>query len=111
MKLLWGVLSSVGANPLRASNNAAFSHPATMSLAGNDAELAEKEGVVNFVERRCQIRVQDPRPPRLALQRVVERHGRVLAAAPRPELVELRASNRASHSGSSACLTRAWRHR
>ena len=30
-----GVPSSVGANPLPASNTPAFSHPAIMSLAGN----------------------------------------------------------------------------
>jgi hypothetical protein len=31
----WGVPSSVGANPLPASNTPAFSHPAIISLAGN----------------------------------------------------------------------------
>ena len=77
----WGVPSSVGANPLPASNTPAFSHPAIMSLAGNDAELFEKEGVPDFVECRSQVRVQDPRPLReLRLQRHVERPGRVLAA-------------------------------
>ncbi len=65
--------------------------------------------MADFVECRRQVRVQDPRPPRLAFQREVERPGRVLAAAPRPEPVT-RASNRASHSGSSAFLTRAWWH-
>src|SRR5207253_2415301 len=53
------------------------------------AELAEKEGVVNFVECRGQVRVQDPRPLGLALQRGVERLGRVLTAPTRPEPVRV----------------------
>ena len=39
-----GVPSSVGANPLPASNTPAFSHFAIMSLAGNDPSWLRRKG-------------------------------------------------------------------
>jgi hypothetical protein len=38
-----GVPSSAGAKPLPASNTPAFSHPAIMSLAGNDPSWAKRK--------------------------------------------------------------------
>jgi site-specific DNA recombinase len=61
------------------------------SPGGERAELVEDVVVGDQVERRCQIRVQRPQPPRaLALGGLVDGLDRVLTAAARPEPVGLR---------------------
>jgi hypothetical protein len=101
-----GVPSSVGVNPLPASNTPAVSQPAIMSLAGNDpswpsrkewlilsnAALRSASRIHALVDLPFRVRKSDP-PASWQ-----ERPGR--------NPYDL-GSNRASHSGSSAFLTRA----
>ena len=74
-----------------------------MKLAGEGADLVEEMLVVDAVERRRQVRVQDPLTVRVfPVHRLVDRPDRVVTATAGPESVGLRGSNRASHSGSNA---------
>jgi hypothetical protein len=59
---------------------------ADQSPRGERPEPGEKVIVIDSVERRFQVRVQNPQPfGGLAAQRVEDRFSRVLAAASRPE--------------------------
>jgi site-specific DNA recombinase len=83
---LWSALLS-RREPLARLEHPGLQPPGDHVPGRERAELAKKEGVVNFVECRGQVRVQDPRPLGLALQRGVERLSRVLTAPTRPEPV------------------------
>src|SRR6185437_4904212 len=76
-----------GREPLSSLEHPCLQPPGDHVPGGEAAELLQEEVVADLVECRRQVRVEDPCPLRVALERVIERLGRVLAAASRPEPV------------------------